>query len=109
MRTANLYATENGYAWDANYAQGGLDLMRAADMLRKKKAEPFVPLGRRSVHERAVEALEGYTASNARQGYLTREQAEYGKKVKPFVVKECRGKSLFDRVLDFFTYEVYDE
>lgn len=108
MNTANLYRTENGYAWDANYAQGGLDLMRAADMLRKKKAEPFIPLGRRSVHERAVEALEGYTASNARQGYLTREQAEYGRKVRPFEARTQR-KSVFDRVLDFFTYEVYDE
>ena len=94
--------------YSANYKNCGKDISAAAMQMQATTDKPFVNLGRRTVHERAVEALKGYSASNARQGYMTREQAEYGKKVKPFVVKE-RKKSLFEKVLDFFTYEVYED
>ena len=104
MRTANLYVTENGYAWSANYSTGGMDLINAAESVKKSTAE-YIPLGRRTVHERAVEALEGYTALNARQGYLTREQAEYGRKIRPFDARKHR-RGILEKVINFFTYEL---
>jgi len=87
--------------YSANYKNCGKDISVAAMQMQATTDKPFVNLGRRTVHERAVEALKGYSASNARQGYMTREQAEYGKKVRPFVVKE-RKKSLFEKVIEFF-------
>lgn len=104
MRTANLYVTENGYAWSANYATGGMDLINAAENIKKSAAE-YIPLGRRTVHERAVEALKGYSASNARQGYCTSEQAYSGKRAKVFVPRKHR-RSILETVIDFFTCEV---
>lgn len=104
MKTAFLSKTASGYAWSANYATGGADLINVAESVKKSTAE-YIPLGRRTVHERAVEALKGYTASNARQGYLTREQAEYGRKIRPFEAR-TQKKSVFDRLLSFFYEEV---
>lgn len=104
MKTAYLNKTANGYAWCANYAYGGMDLINAAESVKKSTAE-YIPLGRRTLHERAVEALKGYSASNSRQGYSTSEQAFNGKRTKVFVPRKHR-RSILETVIDFFTYEV---
>lgn len=104
MKTAYLNKTSSGYAWSANYATGGIDLINAAESVKKSTAE-YIPLGHRTVHERAVEALKGYSASNARQGYCTSEQAYSGKRAKVFVPRKHR-RSILETVIDFFTCKV---
>ena len=106
MKTAYLSKTARGYAWSANYATGGIDLINAAESVKKSTAE-YIPLGRRTLHERAVEALKGYSASNARQGYITSEQAYSGKRAKVFVPRKHRRRIL-EKVINFFTYEVVE-
>lgn len=101
MKTANLYKCKGGYAWDANYPMGDVDLINAAQQAKTSTDKPFIPLGRRTLHERALAAVESYSESNARQGYTTREQAEYGKSIRQLPIR-CK-KPLRQKLKEWFT------
>lgn len=106
MKTANLYKCKGGYAWDANYPMGGVDLINAAQQAKTSTDKPFIPLGRRTLHERA---LDSYSEINKLQG-VTCEDDIWNcvvRKKKPVLV-EYR-KTLGQRVKEWFTEVVEDE
>ena len=107
MQTAVINFDRNGksVSWSANYATGGMDLYKAAVQIRRVKRDPYIPLGRRTISQRADEALKGYTSLIGRQGFQDRQQAEYGARVKD----KYSGKDkrcFWEKIYDFFVEEV---
>ena len=109
MNTARLNFTSDGRCsgWDANYPQGGADLARVTAQIKRVKKDPFIPLGRKTMPQRQANALNYFSELNTRQGYETREQALYGRGVKPRpVMREYRDKkSILEKVIGFFVEE----
>lgn len=107
MKSAILTAYSNGaIAWSANYPGGGGDLARMVKEARKHKDKQPIPLGRRTYEERQQEALKYFSDLNEGQGFETREQAEYGRGIRPKPPTRVYKKSLLEKVLGFFvTYE----
>ena len=83
MQTAVISFDSSGrsYSWSANYPQGGIELCRTAFMIRRAKKIPYIQIGRDMLSEKAEKVLKGYTALVNRQGFESREQAEYGARV----------------------------
>lgn len=111
MQIATISFDRNGKSigWSANYPQGGMELAYIAYQAKKVKSEPFIPLGRKTMPQRQAHALEYFTELNNRQGYETREQAEFGKGVNRKIDKNKKIEKLsfLERLIGFF-YE-YDE
>ena len=84
MKTAAIYLDRSGrsFKWSANYPQGGIDLLKCAIDIRRAKHKPYIPIGKCHENERTDDPLRGFTDLVRRQGYQTREQAEYGARVK---------------------------
>lgn len=93
--------------YNANYKNCGKDISAVAMQMQATMDKPFVKLGRRTLHERAMAAVESYSESNARQGYTTREQAEYGKRIRQLSIR-CK-KPLRQKVKEWFVEVVEDE
>lgn len=108
MKTATLYKCGNSYTWAANYPDGGIELNDTVKLLKESANAPTYHFfcGGRTLHERAVAALDSYSGFMAKQGYTTREQAEYGKRVKPKPPLREYKKSIGQRLYEWFTEAV---
>ena len=103
MKTAMLYKHNGAYAWSANYATGGTDLIKAAEQVKKIADKKVIPLGRRTMPQRQEHALNFFCEYVAERGYTTREQAFHGTRMyKPAQSGRKEKRSLIEKVIDFF-------
>lgn len=105
MRVAVLTKTKHGVSWSANYAEGGRELMSMIGEVRRVRNDPFFNVGNRDI-KRRQKALDSFTELNRRQGYETREDAEFGARVKAKPVLREYKRSVLEKVIDFFYDEV---
>ena len=70
----------------------------------------FVRSGRNEVYFRQKQerALDYFSELSRSQGYTTKAEAEYGKGVskKPMTEYRKPKKSLLEKIIDFFTYDI---
>lgn len=100
MKYAKLILGKDGsLLWTANYADGGKDLAQALIQIQRFQSTSGLAL-----KNRQQKALAHFLELNAAQGYKTREQAAYGRRVKSRPPIVAYKKRIRDCVIDFFTY-----